>query len=205
MFNIKCLVITNDSNTNEYWLNCILEWMWQCFDGIIEKILPKMADLTRPPYSEIKRPEEVVRMSMTDNLKFAVLIGLIEVGQVSNREVVNTVLHLVSAVLCFHPSINTKYNTSKNDVFSSTIQSAGTMLNIDILWHHFCPPLTYLLANVVTHWHYHRVRSSSLSTVLANDITQASLNLSLLSPTRSRLPIWENTPGDDGMMRPESG
>lgn len=56
-----------------------------------------MADLTRPPYSEIKRPEEVVRMSMTDNLKFAVLIGLIEVGQVSNREVVNTVLHLVSA------------------------------------------------------------------------------------------------------------
>lgn len=55
-----------------------------------------MADLTRPPFSEIKRPEEVVRMSMTDNLKFAVLIGLIEVGQVSNREVVNTVLHLVS-------------------------------------------------------------------------------------------------------------
>lgn len=49
-----------------------------------------------PPYSEIQRPEEVVRMTMTDNLKFAVLIGLIEVGQVSNREVVNTVLHLVS-------------------------------------------------------------------------------------------------------------
>ncbi|XP_055616828.1 neurobeachin isoform X21 [Toxorhynchites rutilus septentrionalis] len=54
-----------------------------------------MADLTRPPYSDIKRPEEVVKMSMTDNLKFAVLIGLIEVGQVSNREVVNTVLHLL--------------------------------------------------------------------------------------------------------------
>ncbi|XP_039429666.1 neurobeachin isoform X12 [Culex pipiens pallens] len=54
-----------------------------------------MADLTRPPFSEIKRPEEVVKMSMTDNLKFAVLIGLIEVGQVSNREVVNTVLHLL--------------------------------------------------------------------------------------------------------------
>lgn len=57
----------------------------------------RMADLTRPPFSEIKRPEEVVKMSMTDNLKFAVLIGLIEVGQVSNREVVNTVLHLVSS------------------------------------------------------------------------------------------------------------
>ena len=49
-----------------------------------------------PPYAEIQRPEEVVRMSMTDNLKFGLLIGLIEVGQVSNREVVNTVLHLVS-------------------------------------------------------------------------------------------------------------
>lgn len=62
-----------------------------------------MADLTRPPFSEIKRPEEVVRMSLTDNVKFAVLIGLIEVGQVSNREVVNTVLHLVSFP-SFHPS-----------------------------------------------------------------------------------------------------
>lgn len=54
-----------------------------------------------PPYNEIQRPEEVVRMTMTDNLKFAVLIGLIEVGQVSNREVVNTVLHLVSCVSLF--------------------------------------------------------------------------------------------------------
>lgn len=62
-----------------------------------------MADLTRPPYSDIKRPEDVLnpRMSMTDNLKFAVLIGLIEVGQVSNREVVNTVLHLVSFSVSF--------------------------------------------------------------------------------------------------------
>ena len=55
-----------------------------------------MADLTKPPLSDIKHPEEVVRMAMKDSLKFAVLIGLIEVGQVSNREVVNTVLQLVS-------------------------------------------------------------------------------------------------------------
>ncbi|XP_024945291.1 neurobeachin-like isoform X5 [Cephus cinctus] len=54
-----------------------------------------MADLTSPPFSDIKRPEEVVAMAMNDSLKFAVLIGLIEVGQMSNREVVNTVLHLV--------------------------------------------------------------------------------------------------------------
>lgn len=59
-----------------------------------------MADLSRPPFSEIKRPEEVVRMALTDKVKFAVLIGLIEVGQVSNREVVNSVLHLVSNNAC---------------------------------------------------------------------------------------------------------
>ncbi|PBC33534.1 Neurobeachin [Apis cerana cerana] len=53
-----------------------------------------MADIKSPPFSDIKRPEEVVAMAMNDSLKFAVLIGLIEVGQVSNREVVNTVLHL---------------------------------------------------------------------------------------------------------------
>lgn len=57
-----------------------------------------MGDLKAPPFSDIKRPEEVVRMAMNDSLKFAVLIGLIEVGQVSNREVVNTVLHLVSYI-----------------------------------------------------------------------------------------------------------
>ncbi|XP_050576827.1 neurobeachin isoform X16 [Bombus affinis] len=55
-----------------------------------------MADMKSPPFSDIKRPEEVVAMAMNDSLKFAVLIGLVEVGQVSNREVVNTVLHLVS-------------------------------------------------------------------------------------------------------------
>ncbi|KAI4463651.1 succinyl-coa synthetase beta chain [Holotrichia oblita] len=58
-----------------------------------------MADLTKPPLSDIKHPEEVVRMAMNDSLKFAVLIGLIEVGQVSNREVVNTVLQLLNSVM----------------------------------------------------------------------------------------------------------
>ncbi|XP_045489348.1 neurobeachin isoform X6 [Pieris rapae] len=54
-----------------------------------------MVDIKSPPFSDIKRPEEVVRMTTNDSLKFAVLIGLIEVGQVTNREVVNTVLHLL--------------------------------------------------------------------------------------------------------------
>lgn len=66
-----------------------------------------MADLTRPPYSEIKRPEEVVRMSnVTDNLKFAVLIGLIEVGQLNNQEVNSSVLHLVRLFLLIFSILN---------------------------------------------------------------------------------------------------
>lgn len=54
-----------------------------------------MGDVSNVQLSDIKRPEEVVSMPMKDSLKFAVLIGLIEVEQVTNREVVNTVLHLV--------------------------------------------------------------------------------------------------------------
>lgn len=68
-----------------------------------------MVDLKSPPFSDIKRPEEVVRMTTNDSLKFAVLIGLIEVGQVTNREVVNTVLHLVST-----PNITSLFAGKKN-------------------------------------------------------------------------------------------
>ncbi|XP_073832395.1 neurobeachin-like isoform X3 [Musca autumnalis] len=70
-----------------------------------------MADLIRPPFSDIKRPDEIVRMTTADNLKFAVLIGLIEVGQVTNREVVNTVLHLV----CISYLININIYENHND------------------------------------------------------------------------------------------
>lgn len=56
-----------------------------------------MTDLNTAAIADIKKPEEVVTMAINDNLKFAVLIGLIEVGQVSNREVVNTILQLVSS------------------------------------------------------------------------------------------------------------
>jgi hypothetical protein len=55
-----------------------------------------MAEASSAAVAEVKRPEDVVRMMAADNIKFAVLIGLIEVGQVTNHEVVNTVLHLVS-------------------------------------------------------------------------------------------------------------
>lgn len=55
--------------------------------------------------TEAKRPEDVIKMPLNDNLKFAVLIGLVEVGQVSNKEVVNTVLHLVSLKIPFNFSL----------------------------------------------------------------------------------------------------
>ena len=46
--------------------------------------------------AEVKRPQEVVMMNIKDSLKFGVLIGLLEVRQVRNKEVVDAVLHLVS-------------------------------------------------------------------------------------------------------------
>ena len=55
-----------------------------------------MAEAVEAPVEDVRRAEDVVKVAMADNLKFAVLIGLIEVGQVSNKEVVNTVLQLVS-------------------------------------------------------------------------------------------------------------
>ncbi|KAK3927688.1 Neurobeachin [Frankliniella fusca] len=67
----------------------------------ISALWAAMAEPAAAALPEIKRPEEVVRMAMNDGLKFAVLIGLIEVGQVSNREVVNTILHLVSGEKVF--------------------------------------------------------------------------------------------------------
>ncbi|XP_017785223.1 PREDICTED: neurobeachin-like [Nicrophorus vespilloides] len=64
----------------------------------------EMAELAKPPLSDIKHPEEVIKMTVNDRLKFAVLIGFIEVGQVSNREVVNTVLQLVSPCTSNRPN-----------------------------------------------------------------------------------------------------
>ncbi|KAA0188555.1 hypothetical protein HAZT_HAZT012122 [Hyalella azteca] len=55
-----------------------------------------MSDPGDPPIKDVKRPEDVIKTAMADNLKFAVVIGLIEVEQVSNKEVVNTVLQLNS-------------------------------------------------------------------------------------------------------------
>ena len=53
--------------------------------------------------AEVKRPQEVVMMNIKDSLKFGVLIGLLEVKQVRNKEVVDAVLHLVSFDFHFLP------------------------------------------------------------------------------------------------------
>lgn len=93
---------------------------------------PTMADLKSPPFSDIKRPEEVVRMTTNDSLKFAVLIGLIEVGQVTNREVVNTVLHLVSPlhhIFKGWTGIASMYRWKF--LLDSTWTGYGTVVNVD--------------------------------------------------------------------------
>ena len=51
-------------------------------NSVVESIVPKST-------------QDVMKMSGNDELKFGVLIGLIEVGQLSNKDVVDTVLSLV--------------------------------------------------------------------------------------------------------------
>lgn len=73
---------------------------------------------------------ELAKLALMDksNLKFAVLIGLIEVGQVTNKEVVNTVLQLV----CSHFTFTSWFRvSSRSELFveswllaSSSIQSS---------------------------------------------------------------------------------
>ena len=61
--------------------------------------IPQVGVTKRPhevTLAEVKRPQEVVMMNIKDSLKFGVLIGLLEVKQVRNKEVVDAVLHLVS-------------------------------------------------------------------------------------------------------------
>ncbi|XP_035723316.1 neurobeachin-like [Vespa mandarinia] len=91
-----------------------------------------MADMKSPPFSDIKRPEEVVAMAMNDSLKFAVLIGLIEVGQVSNREVVNTVLHLVNniGVWFFKNPIPVQWTKNKKGIYIPPTPTVGFHLLI---------------------------------------------------------------------------
>lgn len=67
-----------------------------------------MTELTRVEASE--KMQNIVEGSENISLKFGVLIGLIKVESVSNKEVVNTILHLVSRFIDLrHPSF--KFST----------------------------------------------------------------------------------------------
>lgn len=44
----------------------------------------------------IRTSGDIMRSPMSDDLRFAVLIGLVEVGQMEDKEIVNSILHLVS-------------------------------------------------------------------------------------------------------------
>ena len=48
---------------------------------------------------DVKTVQEILKSDGNDELKFGLLTGLIKVSQVSNKDVVNTVLHLVSCLL----------------------------------------------------------------------------------------------------------
>ena len=54
-----------------------------------------MAEPADKEGSDVKTAQDVLKMSGKDELKFGVLIGLIKVGQVTNKDVVETVLNLL--------------------------------------------------------------------------------------------------------------
>ncbi|XP_050689249.1 neurobeachin-like isoform X4 [Eriocheir sinensis] len=87
-----------------------------------------MAESADPPIEEVKRPEDIIQIEMADNLKFAVLIGLIEVSQVTNKEVVNTVLQLL---------VGGEFDMELNFV----IQDAHNLRHMLELLDHCPPPL----------------------------------------------------------------
>lgn len=50
-----------------------------------------MAEASDPPPEALKGPND-----MSANVKFAIICGLIQVNQITNKEVLNSVLQLVS-------------------------------------------------------------------------------------------------------------
>lgn len=58
-----------------------------------------MAVIADDSGKEIKSVQDVLKTEGNDELKFGLLIGLIKVNQVSSKDVVDTVLHLVSLLL----------------------------------------------------------------------------------------------------------
>ena len=67
-----------------------------CIDGRTQSAASKMSAGGDHAGADVKTVEEILKSEAKDELKFGLLAGLIKVGQVSNKDVVNTVLHLVS-------------------------------------------------------------------------------------------------------------
>ena len=67
--------------------------------------------------AKVTTTEDILKASGNDELKFGLLIGLIKVGQVSNKDVVDTVLYLVSilGIHIHHPSeaVVSLYNVNR--------------------------------------------------------------------------------------------
>lgn len=61
-----------------------------------------MSETAEDAKSDIKTVEEILKSSGNDELKFGLLIGLIKVKQVADKDVVNTVLHLVRPHCCLY-------------------------------------------------------------------------------------------------------
>ena len=59
-----------------------------------------MATETDGANADVKSVEDVLNMPGNVQLKFGLLIGLIEVGQVADKDVVDAVLNLVSETPC---------------------------------------------------------------------------------------------------------
>ncbi|XP_037087486.1 neurobeachin-like [Pollicipes pollicipes] len=71
----------------------------------------------------IRTSEDIMRSTMTDDLRFAVLIGLVEVGQMEDKEIVNTILHLL---------VGGEFDMELNFV----VQDAGNILHmLEVLDH----------------------------------------------------------------------
>ena len=93
-----------------------------------------MAESQESEGSDVKSAQDVLKMSGNGELKFGVLIGLIKVGQVSNKEVVDTVLNLVSAfyawldVSCFLLFYCLNQRTRLSGLTAKVVVVGGTAL-----------------------------------------------------------------------------
>ncbi|GAB6031814.1 hypothetical protein CHUAL_010216 [Chamberlinius hualienensis] len=121
---------------------------------------------------EVKKPEDVVKLAMNDNLKFAVLIGLIEVGQVTNKEVVNSVLQLL---------VGGEFDMELNFV----IQDAQNIKNMLELLDHCSPSLQAEIWSV-----FIAILRKSIRNL------QACTDVHLIADVLSRLPQADNVVAD---------